>query len=437
MKPPHTHLTCRAPNRFSPSALLWQHFVAAYRPVLHHHRLSSTAAEPAPNGAHGDHGVPNRPEASGSTKLVDAARGKDAQPKTPTLRIMKQKTHNGTWKFTKAEASISKNAEKGHQQRLDSLTAPDQILASAKAAFEGGKDYDGVVVPPMESPIPCPEKRLPWCLAINERTMAGVDRLAVEIERFYDFAKPDHLEALARRHLIEQVRDHVREILPNHILEVFGSERTGLAMATSDIDLRLLLKEQLENPADPKLPPKPEQRTEAMKYMHKLHFNGLSKNKAYKLALLRYARYPLIALQDNQSGLDVQIVLSNDTSVSREIMTGYMEQYPYLRQLYCVVKTMFDVRGLSDVFRGGFGSYSLFMMVVASIKHSPNPRKDAAGGLINFLRLYQKLNTEKWGISIEPVWLFDKTENFVITEKTRAKMQVCMTVHSKGTLLTM
>jgi len=234
-----------------------------------------------------------------------------------------------------------------------------------------------------------------------------------------------------RRHLVEQVQGHVRRILPDHVLEVFGSERTGLAMATSDIDFRLVNKQTFEDPFLAKLPPSPEQRFQGMTSLHKLHWNNLAKHKAYILATLRHARYPLISLQDRNSGLDVQIVLSNDTSHSREIMNGYMEEYPYLRQLYFVVKTMFDVRGLSDVFRGGFGSYTIFMMIVASLRHSPHPRNDAAGGLINFLKFYRNFQTQKWGISIEPVSLFDKKENPVLTDTAKAKLAVSAVAFKK------
>jgi non-canonical poly(A) RNA polymerase PAPD5/7 len=249
-------------------------------------------------------------------------------------------------------------------------------------------------------------------------------RLGVEIERFYAYSKPDYSEAFARRHVIEQVRNHVRTTHPDHVLEVFGSERTGLALATSDIDLRLFTRKQLENPGQAKLPPTPEERAEGMRSLHELLSGNLSKHKAYLLARLRYARYPLISLQDRQSGLDIQIVLANDTSLSREIMKGYMEDYPYLRQLYFVVKTMFDVRGLNDVFRGGFGSYSIFMMLVASIKHMPHRRNDAAGALINFLKFYRNFNTQKQGISIEPPFLFDKTKEAVMSNKIKAKLEV-------------
>lgn len=205
---------------------------------------------------------------------------------------------------------------------------------------------------------------------------------------------------------------------------MFGSEKTGIALATSDIDLRLIRLPRSTDPARAKFPPIPETRFEILQDLHKLHWHGLRTHKAYILTTFRHARYPLISLQDRQSGLDVQVVLANDTSLSRVIMQDYLEQYPYLRQLYYVVKTIFDVRGLSDVFRGGFGSYSLFMMIVASIRHNPHPRNDAAGGFINFLKFWRDFDTRKHAISIEPVELFDKNSFVIRTDTIDSKVKV-------------
>ena len=221
------------------------------------------------------------------------------------------------------------------------------------------------------------------------------------------------------------MQNHVREILPNYVLEVFGSERTGLALATSDIDFRLFQQSQRADLTHDKMPPTPPRRLNAVGSLENLLYRLRSNpHKAYLMQTLRHARYPLISMRDRQSGLDVQIVLANDTSLSRELMLGYMEEYPYLRQLYYVVKTTFDVRGLSDVFRGGFGSYSLFMMIVASIRHNPHPRGDAAGGLINFLQFWRNFDTDKQAVSIEPVLLFDKASQPVLTDTVKSKLEV-------------
>jgi non-canonical poly(A) RNA polymerase PAPD5/7 len=249
-------------------------------------------------------------------------------------------------------------------------------------------------------------------------------RLQPEIARFYRYTNPDRYEIIARNHLIEQVRSHVRKWLPTYSVEVFGSERTGVAMPLSDIDFRLLSKSDVLDPAQAKFPPSVQERRVGIKTLQKLYKQGLCKDKAYLLPSLRQARYPLVTAQDRQSGLDIQIVLANDTSISRVIMQDYMEEIPYLRELYWVVKTIFDVRGLSDVFRGGFGSYSLFMMVVASIKHAPKSPKDSARALVHFLDFWGKFDTTKQGVSIEPAFFFDKAKHPVLTDTQRAKLEV-------------
>ncbi len=257
---------------------------------------------------------------------------------------------------------------------------------------------------------------------IFAKRLLMIQRLEVEIARFGEYATPSRYESIARKDLIERIEELVYATLPNYTLEVFGSERTGIALATSDIDFRLA-KRSNETKGNV-LPPSPELRSEALRKLHNLKNRAFIKNPGFLLPTIRYARYPLLSMQDRKSGLDVQIVSNNDTIISRQLISGYMADYPYLQHLYYVVKTLMDVRGLSDVFRGGFGSYTLFMMVVASLRHNPHPRDDAAGGLINFLKFWSKFDTEKHGVSIEPVALFDQEAEPVLTATVRAKMKV-------------
>lgn len=250
-------------------------------------------------------------------------------------------------------------------------------------------------------------------------------RLALEVQAFHEYVRPNQAESIARKHVVEQVRQHVRSILPNYILEVFGSERSGVAFANSDIDLRLVPNDVMSDVAQAKLPPNPKERDRRMKDLRKLHNRLINLyKKDYLLPTLRWARYPLISLQDKASGLDIQVVLSNDTSTSREFMKRYIDEYAYLPQLYSVLKATLDVRGLTDVFRGGVGSYSLFMMIVASLKHKQHPCNDAGDALAHFLRFWSTIKAEDHGISIEPPELFAKSEQLVMHNKAVGHIQV-------------
>lgn len=182
------------------------------------------------------------------------------------------------------------------------------------------------------------------------------------------------------------------------------------------------------------IPPRYAERKRNIRQLESLKAN-LARSHGYILPTLRYARYPLVGFQDHDSGLDVQVVASNDTSLSRDIMNDYMKQYPYLRQLYILVKVMFEVRGLTDVFRGGFGSYPLFMMIVASIKHHPHRNNDAAGALINFLHFYGTFNTTEYGISIDPVEIFEKAKDPIMSEPVKNKLEVRTTLPTYHNLI--
>ncbi|KAF2147443.1 uncharacterized protein K452DRAFT_282448 [Aplosporella prunicola CBS 121167] len=105
-----------------------------------------------------------------------------------------------------------------------------------------------------------------------------------------------------------------------------------------------------------------------------------------------------------------------------------MEEYPALRAIYTVVRQMLEVRGLTDVYFGGLGSYSIFMMVVASFKLHPRPENDSlAQHLIDFLTFYTKLDTNELWVSIEPPSLTKKIEakpKQSIEEKQKLKDQL-------------
>jgi non-canonical poly(A) RNA polymerase PAPD5/7 len=446
MKPTHTRLTCRSHNRFSPSLALWQYFVGPDRPFLSQQRHSSNVAKAVQNGASKDAGQSKSSASAGLPQLDAHVAGENGTPQSSKivktqLKIRRLRTEKGTWHENKVDASIARNIRDQNAMRQARLEAP---MAEAKAAFKAFEDYIGRAVEPREHLTSVKESQLPWSLTASERTMQSIDRseiipmvttlqsltqqlrLAIEIDRFCEYTQLNHYEKVARQHLIEQVRRDVRNTLSKHVLETFGSERTGLAFPTSDIDLRLTTKEKLENPDMSRWPPVYKTRCGTLSSLKKLYGNGLKVNMAYASVDFRHARYPLISLQDRESGLDIQIVLSNDTSLSRGFMKEYMKEYPYLRQLYFVIKTTFDIRGLTDVFQGGFGSYSLFMMIVASIRGLPHKRQDAAGGLINFMKFYSNFDFTKNGIQIEPWWIFEKAQHSVRTAKLKKQLKVSM-----------
>jgi non-canonical poly(A) RNA polymerase PAPD5/7 len=117
-------------------------------------------------------------------------------------------------------------------------------------------------------------------------------------------------------------------------------------------------------------------------------------------------------MQHRNSGVVLQIVLSNDTQRSLDLTQKYMQRYPYLQPVFSVVKTMLDMRRLTEVYRGGIGSYPLLMMIVASFEFQSSKPKDAAEAFMSFLDFWGPFDTRNTGIllgtEVDPPQLVNK-----------------------------
>ncbi|KAJ8115628.1 hypothetical protein OPT61_g2764 [Boeremia exigua] len=397
---------CRFQNAFSPSVALWQHFVA---PCAHLWQrppksLFTTEASQGRDDTSVASNARDRPLTFKGVQSVKSGRNDRVKIKKPS--------HD---RQRRPQPKAGFRGEKGQNH--------ENIMRRAFDAYSLEQAYEGVIVRPVYSD-PLEKSTYPWVVRDQQNIKSGKERLNLEIRNFHEFIRPTPVERVVRNHVVEQVRQHVKRVCPGYVLETFGSERTGVAFAISDIDLRMVPADSSPDAAVSKLPPNPQERRRRKNDLMILRQGlvRLYKNN-YLLPTIRWARYPLISLQDRKSGLDVQLVSCNDTSASREYMHRYIQEYPYLPEVYSVLKTTLDVRGLTDVFRGGIGSYSLFMMIVASLKHKPHPSNDAAGAVEHFLLFWAKFKTEQHGVSIEPPELFDKAEQAVMQEKVMERVK--------------
>ncbi|KAF2102214.1 hypothetical protein NA57DRAFT_54136 [Rhizodiscina lignyota] len=239
------------------------------------------------------------------------------------------------------------------------------------------------------------------------------DRLRREIALFSFDIQPDETETVGRKLVIEDVLEVATGTLPENSLAVFGSEKTGLTTAVSDLDFRLCPSaDEILPDQDPKMAPRYATRDKMLRSLRKLH-SAFVQDPRFMLVVFRYSRYPLINMTHKRSGIDIQIVCSNDTSLQRELMNAYLAEYPALKNVFHLVKTMFSIRGLTDVFRGGLGSYSIFMMIVAALELN----KKSGGAVLNsnetslfihFLSFWSQFDTYAHGITISPPSVFEK-----------------------------
>jgi DNA polymerase sigma len=261
----------------------------------------------------------------------------------------------------------------------------------------------------MNSAIPEPWARLP----ANEN-YTPQQQLELEIELFAQWMEPTPAEEAAREAVFSQTIDLVHAIAPGIQTEKFGSQTTGLAMPTSDIDIRLF-----PSKISPELSTDPDSNSdEATEFLASLDkvYLALKQHPDYTLVVKTNSRFPLLGATHVPTGLALQLVASSDTSASREVIKTYLSDYPTLKPLYTVVKTIFDMRGLSDVWYGGLGSYGILMLVAASLKRQgleKGGRSQALPSsisqqLVSFLNFCGSLDTYARGVGVEPPRLFKK-----------------------------
>ncbi|EME42275.1 hypothetical protein DOTSEDRAFT_97909, partial [Dothistroma septosporum NZE10] len=224
--------------------------------------------------------------------------------------------------------------------------------------------------------------------------------LSLEIQRFEQYMTPTSVERAARQAIADELKGFITATLMREEprktgCELFGSEKTGLALPISDIDVRLW-----------DISGRPAAR---MSNRMDVLYRAILKSDKYIVPTLRNSgSYPIINCQHRESGIDIQIVASNDTTRQQEVMTQYLSAIPYLRPLFYVVRTMFAMRGLLEVYTGGLGSYGSFVLLLAALNRTLGDRHQrshsAAVQLRRFLHFYSEavIDPRKHGVAVFP-----------------------------------
>ncbi|KAK5725673.1 hypothetical protein LTR15_003863 [Elasticomyces elasticus] len=259
-------------------------------------------------------------------------------------------------------------------------------------------DYNARSRPPRESLV---EKPLlePWALGRRAvEGMSGLEILDEEIKRFAAWAAPTLAESSARQAIAQQTQDLVTQVMGKKVdgmqTKLFGSEATGLALSSSDLDIRIYSHEQGRGNS-----------YTGLGYAMRTLQERMTNHEEYMLVTMRWSKYPIINAQHRSTGIDIQIVSSPSTDNQAAVTAKYLAELPHLRDLFYVVRTMLGMRDLVDVFNGGTGSYGLFIMLVAALKRSQrssNPPQTAAEQLLFFLDFYASFPLETRGLAIEP-----------------------------------
>ncbi|KAM7146808.1 terminal nucleotidyltransferase 4B isoform 2-T2 [Macrochelys suwanniensis] len=264
-----------------------------------------------------------------------------------------------------------------------------------------GLNYTILLGPPEQSGAPAPGDRpaasdqaqplftgTPWK---GRNYSPGVVGLHEEIIDFYKYMSPRPEEERMRMEVVNRIENVIKELWPNADVQIFGSFKTGLYLPTSDIDLVVFGKWETL----------PLWTLEEALRKHNVADEGSVK-------VLDKATVPIIKLTDSFTEVKVDISFNVQNGVkAAQLIRDFIKKYPVLPYLVLVLKQFLLQRDLNEVFTGGIGSYSLFLMAVSFLQL--HPREDACIHsanygvlLIEFFELYGRhFNYLKTGIRIK------------------------------------
>ncbi|KAK6294367.1 hypothetical protein J4Q44_G00351970 [Coregonus suidteri] len=216
-------------------------------------------------------------------------------------------------------------------------------------------------------------------------------QLHEEINDFYKYMSPRAEEERMRMEVVDRIERVIKDLWPTADVQVFGSFSTGLYLPTSDIDL--VVFGNWEN-----LP--------LWTLEEALRKKNVTDENSIKV--LDKATVPIIKLTDFRTEVKVDISFNVKNGVKAALLIkDYKKKYPVLPKLVLVLKQFLLQRDLNEVFTGGIGSYSLFLMAVSFLQlhyreDACSPNANVGVLLIEFFELYGRhFNYLKTGIRIK------------------------------------
>ncbi|KAF7658408.1 hypothetical protein LDENG_00013160 [Lucifuga dentata] len=219
----------------------------------------------------------------------------------------------------------------------------------------------------------------------------GIVGLHEEINDFYEYISPRPEEEKMRLEVVDRIKGVIHDLWPSAEVQVFGSFSTGLYLPTSDIDLVVFGKWEM-------LP--------LWTLEEALRKRNVADENSIKV--LDKATVPIIKLTDSFTEVKVDISFNVKSGVkAARLIKEFKEKYPVLPYLVLVLKQFLLQRDLNEVFTGGIGSYSLFLMAVSFLQlhyreDVCSPNINIGVLLIEFFELYGRhFNYLKTGIRIK------------------------------------
>lgn len=245
-------------------------------------------------------------------------------------------------------------------------------------------------------------------------------RLSSEIRAYEAYMRLTPAEEAAAQLVMSDVKIITRRSLRNAPLTMLGSRSTGLATPLSDFDVTFSVASSDHGSGARKQSvfSRPLIR-EAVGSLRKIEKDLRNSIKVQGTELV-IARIPIIETKHRGTGFKIQIQTMAPHQPAQEYSAAYLNELPSLRPLFVVLRYCLEIRGLTTVYEGGLGSYTLLMMIVTALKHSSGTfaSDDLAGQLLYILYFYGSTDLYRYGFSANPPRVFDKLkEGWTLSER--------------------
>ena len=234
------------------------------------------------------------------------------------------------------------------------------------------------------------------------------------------------IEEEAAQLLISDVQSVVGKRYPHNPLLVIGSYSTGLADRLSDFDFNLSFPEYEKQPLDRGPSPTRIKARKAggralINMQHTLERSG----RFSKGVELIHARVPIVKAEHRATQAKVELQTLSSQRNTREYVASYLAEFPTLRTLYIVIRSALHIRYLTNVHKGGLGSYSIFVMIVNALKHASGKyaNDDLANHFLHVLDFYGNADLYKYGFSPDPPRKILKQGKKMSAKEKNARLQ--------------
>ena len=251
-------------------------------------------------------------------------------------------------------------------------------------------------------------------------------RLFAELKAYEAYMSLSAIEEEAAGLLAGKVEALAVERYPHNPLNLVGSYSTGLSNRLSDLDFNISFPEFEKEPLE-RGPSSTRKKARKAADQALLHMKNVlrSRSQPFRDVELIRARIPIVKAEHHPTNLRIEIQTLSSNQNAKEYIACYLAEYPTLRTLYVVLRSALHIRDLTNVYKGGLGSYSIFMMIVNALKHASGKyaRNDLASHFLYILEFYGNADLYNYGFSPDPPRVIPKKGKTMSAKEKAARLQ--------------